>query len=545
MTLPKLSKKERINAINNRLGTLYPGTINDKILVCLKNGAANKSTLVFLFNNSLKNNPLMLSTLVVCRMFTTGKHYVIFSGSTWLEYLILEDGELLFSSVVNRGGTQLSEIIYTSALDTFGENCLKIDVLCKANEITDSENISEVTIEYFAFEDFFTSISRSKISCYPGLLNEIKTRNFVFSIFLFILLGVAGTFTFRFLEERNEIQKELKQEQLRKEVLEKNEKQGLEMLAALENEYAVLLSERSEPIYGVFEVLSSSLNPDIRVISVGIADNNFNMEAVSSNPLFGVKKLLAHPQVREMEIQTLTVENNYDRISLKGIIIPKPPESEHFETMKSKIEWYEKQISSYKNHRTEKKVENIAAAGEMARKIFNETGCTLKNIRYTDVDAGYNIECSIESSSLSLINVCKLADKPDFPLELKSIQTRNRYPENRIDTTLVFYAALTDDSSIKKIDNGYLNQDPSQIASIYYRRFENINTQDDPVITEAPEQLPMIARISPAEDQKWFELVGTVEKSSGERFVYIKDTRTGEIKRSLDTDEHTGSENAF
>lgn len=522
LELPPLSKKERDKVVKNKLRGLYPGNLENKLIVTRPNRKRG-SYLSFIFNDDLKDDPLSVSTLAALKFCKKGKRYCVIAWENWIEYLVLEDGRVLSSSVTFMEH-QLKEQVATNAEKWFGiaEDKILIEVFCEPNKCPSNSFIETGTfdIKFIPIEKDTLMYSIPACSCFPGRLPQVKLRRRILSV-VCIVLTVIALINIRSWYIQREAEREAQREANRLMQLELAEQRAREeLLNNLREAWENKIAEQQIGVYSTMEVLASCLSPAIRLLSASVKeDGSFRLEGTATDAIAALKDLQEHPRINNADIGTIVLDGRADRFTVNGtveqqLLLPKEDLSDM-----EKIAWYEAVLV------TDTKYENLpetaAEAAQQIRDLLRKHRLSITRYRYLEAQKGWAIECVLSGTAIQLIQVLKEVDDmgQNASMRTTALETRNR--NITVDITITFFVRGPGEANH---DRDY-EENPSvlKIARLY-------GAPPARAPAAAGERLPATAN-TPVVYSSWMEYVGLINGSDGKRYIYIKDNRSGDIFR--------------
>lgn len=536
--LPPLSKKDREQAVVNRLRSLYPGNLDDKYIVVQPNGKRS-CYLALVFSDSWQDDPLSISTLAAAKLCKKGKQYCVIAWDGWVEYLILDEGKII-SSMVTLKEEQLSEQLVTQAADWFGlsknlqietveqENSI-IKVFCTVTDLPVEKTVitEDFTFYYFVLEKALLRISRSSWSCFPKRLPQVKRRWWMFVLAVCVTAVVLAFFLSNWYRQR-ENEKAARREADRLIALEMAERKVKEEnLAALILALEEQLEEQYVGVYTAIKILASCLSPAIRLSSATIKeDGSFRLDGVSLNAIAALEDLQSHPDIRNAVIGTIVWDERYERFTVDGTVSRHPSFPDENLSIDEKINWYEAALAAFV--RNEPMPETAAAAAHLIRNLLERNYLNITRFRYLDTNDGWVIESAANGTGTQVVRVIKEADEA-FSMRVMSLETHNR--QNGLDAVITFFVW----GPGEKNNNRNFEAHPSlaKIAALYGvlpDRFSSASVQTRQITEFGLPVAPSPISILPS----LLEYVGFIGVLDGRRFIYVKDTRSGELYRLVE-----------
>ncbi|MDR2181213.1 MAG: hypothetical protein LBN92_00875, partial [Treponema sp.] len=321
LELPSLSRKARVRAAREELARWYPESIDDKTLVVAKNGRAGHwLALVFETDcetekndrkNDRENDPLSLSTLAALKIAAdsggTAVREMALVTEKWIEYLAFDSGRVTFSAVRERKECPLEVQLEKDIADMFGSAGTPVYVLAGDD-----------------LERALSPLKRSAVSCYPQALPSYRRKRLAAVFAAALLLAAAVIGGAELAGQKQLVSEAARRERFAREELARKEAEQLETLAALESEYADAVSRRFAPVYRCLQVLASSFDGGIRIVTAEFREGNFRVEGEGINSLAALENLERNPRVANVKPHTVVWTRGGERFSLSGTVLPPP-----------------------------------------------------------------------------------------------------------------------------------------------------------------------------------------------------------------------------
>ena len=534
LELPLLSKKEREKAGLNKLGGKFPGRLDDKYIVFHPNNKRG-NYLALVFNNVLRGDPLSISTLAASKLCKKGLRYCVIACDNWIEYLTLDDG-IVESSMVCLSDGQLSDQLAAQAAQWFGlaeksqTEKPVIEVFCASSQCP-AKGITETAaaaIRFSILEKALASYPRSKWSCFPGRLPQIKRRNRLLVVLFCIAVGIMAYFIYDFYKQKEaelSIRRQAEQELVLKNAEQKSREQRLALLKTAWDEQ---LAEQRVGVYKTMETLASCLSPAIRLFSTTIKESgDFRLEGNSANVIAALEALQSHPNVQNAVIGTIVWERGIERFTVNGKVEQQPALPEEYLTDEEKITWYETSITNSIKNIT--MPETSAVASGNIKNLLERHKLSITRFRYLNShdNRGWEIECAVSGSGIRIIEALKEADMTDS-LRVTSLETRNR--QDGIDAVITFFVYGPGEEQRRRTYEDHPSL--AKIAALYglppVAAVQPAKIQPQPVITTPRQQpsIPVTASFSGS-----LEYIGLIETDGKRNNIFVKETNSGELYR--------------
>lgn len=544
--LPPLSRRERERAALNRLRGLYPGKLDDKFIVVRPNGKSG-AYLCFVFNSSLRNYSLSVSTLAAAKLCGKGRRYCVIAWDGWVEYLVLEEGRILSSTVTNKEGRLVDQLSARAAewfdvTEPPGTNppderlkddnaVLAIEVFCATADCPSRTAIEtgKLSINFTALEKALVHLSRAAWSCFPERLPQVKRRRLLFAMTICAIAVMSGLHIRNWYGQR-EAENVARREAERRIALETAELKGREeRLAVLKDYWEAHLAEQRVGVYAAMETLASCLSPAIRLVSSAVNESgSFRLEGSATNAIAALEDLQSHPETKDVVIGTIVWDGGLERFTVSGTVERHLSSPREDMPDNEKIGWYETALIKLEGNVA--MPETAAAAAQLVRELLERNHLGITRFRYLDAEEGWAIECSTSGTAMQVVQVLREANEAGA-LRITNAETRTR--QNGLDAVLTFY--IPGPGNEYRLREYEENPPVASIASLY-GIFPERAPVPQPVRIEQPEEIvqpeiapPTITPPSPPLSNllEYVGYIGTVEGS----YIYAKDIRSGELYR--------------
>ncbi|MDR2767434.1 MAG: hypothetical protein LBB82_03805 [Treponema sp.] len=522
LELPSLSGRARVRAAREELARWYPESIDAKTLVMAKNGRAGHwLALVFEtnFEADRKNDPLSLSTLAALKIAAgSGKAAgeMALVTEKWIEYLAFDSGSLTFSAVRERKACPPEVQLEKDIVDMFGAAETPVYVLAGDN-----------------LERVLSPLKRSDVSCYPAAIPSYRRKRLAAVFAAAVLLAAAIIFGAGLAEQKHLVSEAARRERFEREELARKEAEQLETLAALENEYSAAAAQRFAPVYRCLQVLASSFNGGIRIVTAEFREGNFRVEGEGINSLAALENLERNPQIADVTPHTVLWTRGEERFSLSGTVLAPPVPRPAALTAGEKIIWYGDELRRLRTARKENG--SAGAAAETARTLLETNGCRVKSIRFLQehsaasdgrpsADAG-KLECGFTAQPYALVAVLAALEHDGLSPSAVSLSTRRS--ADGIDAVLIL------DGLESKTEHGgvYVPREaPSdaRIAALYQTPVQRARAAGGPA------QNNFVFKAEPASNDplpQSGDYLGFIEIGDSPRITYVKDSN-GKVRRA-------------
>jgi hypothetical protein len=518
---------ELMSAVRYKLAGIYPGNIDERNIQIRKNGGKKWSYLVFVLDKHTGNTMLPLSPLFAQHMYSPKSANVLFIDKRWLDYIRISNGVIESSTVKARDGSKLIDDVN----DLYTPETELIIYCDKADQSLLDQLHTNNNIKFLDSQTELKKTDAHKISLFSAQSPVMKRRR-ALAILTVLSVLVAGSLLWyrqhKDANERNAMLR-LQQEQAQNQSLEtQRETQRLEELKV---QYHEIIAAKTAVPFDVAAVIAGCTGPQTRIQSATFNGGFFQIEGISNNPLDLLHKFENHQLVSDARLHQVHPAGNRDAFTLSGTI--------HAETVSigesglataEHITALENLIASELRYNASETQLSPSAFGEAVQALFAKWNCTVNSYQYMNEPRKTELEYSLRGSGSDFFNALYEIKANHRPWDVRLVQIRNLYPRNMLDIIIRIRTEYSPTDTGRTVAAPVETASPYPIASISRNYFPPVPPRPPalPVTAREPPPAPVPAR---AERVSWLEYVGSVHDNSDNRYVYVKDARTGEILR--------------
>jgi competence protein ComGC len=524
LEIPHIRGAELISAIKFKLSGLYPGNIDENNIQIRKNGNKKWEYLVFVLNKDTGHTMLTLSPLFVRHVFAKKTANVLYIDKRWLDYTRIDNGVIQSSMVKIKDESKLIDDV-----KNFCSAETELIIYCDENDkmllspLQSNNNI--------LFLDAQTELKRTdvhKISLFTEKSAVIKIRRGLIAVIILSLL-VMCIFMFNRQREKekefNALQR-LEQEQLEKANLEKQRE--TQKLTELKLQYQEIISSKTAAPFDIAVVIAECAGHQTRIQSATINGSFFQIEGISGNSLDLLRKFENHRLVDSARLHQVHPDNNRDAFTLSGTVHKdKAPFDESRFSSSELIALLEDLINTEKNYTLSETRLSPSSFGEAVKTLFTKWGCTVNSYQFMNETQKTEIEYSLRGPGNGFFNALYEIKTNHRLWDIHLTQIRNLYPRNMLDIVLrirtEYHQSNTGDTSETPVNENSIPYPVANISRNYFPPAQGPRIPREPAV--------IMEQVPPAKTEKvlWLEYVGTVNDDSDYRFIYVKNTKTGEI----------------
>jgi hypothetical protein len=524
LNLPRLSGKERIKTVRNYLYTLYPGDLDTSRITIRKNGRRSASYLVFIYSPEIDTGIIPVPTLVTLAICRTEQERVIYAGDTWLEYVLCAAGGIEKSVVKRRDATAL----LADMAESFGDGTGPLTVICRNDDRTFFEPIVAFPYTFVSLENTLRRLSPERISLHVERSLTWRRRRVVRFVGVCALCAAVGfTYYWQYTARQAVVSRRVMEMEEAARVAAA-ETAAKNRLAVLETQYAAIKAEIRATPFEVLELIAASLDISTRIESVTIRDGFFQFEGISRDALAVLRTFETNRRIRNPAIQQVVPNGSDNRFTMSGTVLPRLPDVDTHASVTEQMAFLESAIVRYT---AQAAAGSASALGVRIRDLLWKWNCRIQSYQYLSATAGWEIEFSVRAPSTQFIHFLDEASRslPDYAFTL--LQLRNQYPQNDLDALIrIKTTGRENEALFVPGDNAGepadIHPELVEIAGYFYRapRIRTVPV----IVQELSVETPPVSEPPPAD---WLSYLGLIADAEGQQYIYIKDTRSGQMIR--------------
>jgi hypothetical protein len=485
-----------------------------------------------------------VSTLLVQRRLKGRDARAVFIGGGWIEYIRLEKGALVKSSVKScpgLSGAALPDSL-TAAFGPCGEGSPPVDLFCTG---ADKALLgADKRWTFHLLENI--SCPEHSFSLYPQASSGLKRRK-ALALLLGLCLGTAGLCLLSQYRERTEQETaRLRREEEERNRLVEREYLAEQELEELKRNYASLMEHKKPSVYEGLELVARRLGEETLILSAVFKEGFFQFEAVSPDALKVLALFEGRPRIDSPMLGQTRPQDGLERFTLSGGILPRRedpgpelPLGEQRKILERLIGELERPVGSGLSP---------ASFGRAIRSLLQKWQCPVINYQFLNKGGGGEMEFTVRGQGAGFFHFLReasagvpLTDDPAGPaggVIFTQVQIRSLRPQNAVEavfrvTCPVLRAGTENRTAIA--DTGAAEEDAPLSAPRIGRNYAPPRKQAGPpepvpppqASLTTPPQTPPAAAAETAGAHR-FEYLGTVSGSRGQ-LVYIKNAGTGAI----------------
>jgi len=522
--IPHIRGKELLSAINIKLNSLYPGNISERKIQIRKNGTKKGSYLVFVLDKNTGNEMLPLSPLFAGYLYAQKTANILYVDKNWLDYIRIENGVILSSTVKLRNEDTL--------LDDFKLLCgedADLIIYCDKN---DKELLTPLqednNIQLIDSEAELRKTDPHKISLFIDKSPVIKRRRIITAVAVLFLLLLGSWMLFLHKKNENELNARLRleQDQIQKEALQKQREN--QRLSELKTQYQEIISSKTATPFDIAVVIAECADRQTRIQSATFNANFFQIEGLTGDSLGLLSRFENHRLMSNVRLHQVHPAGNRDTFTLSGAVKIETESIDESLTTSEQIDILEKLIAS-ENYASKEPYLSPSAFGDSVRALFRKWGCTINSYQYMNEPHKTEVEYSLRGTGNGFFNALYEIKTAHRLWNIRLTQIRNLYPRNMLDI-VVRIETEYDPSKTENADAvPAVTVNPYPVANISRNYFAPAPVSSISAETAAAAPPPIVAPDIKTERVSWLEYIGSIYEDNESRFVYVKDTRNGEI----------------
>ena len=170
-----------------------------------------------------------------------------------------------------------------------------------------------------------------------------------------------------------------------------------------------------------------------------------------------------------------------------------------------------------------------SAFGESARALFAKWGLAVNSYQFMNEPNVTEIEYSLRGPGSGFFSALHEIHASHRLWDVRLAQIRNLYPRNALDVVLRVRTERHPSGSDEPVAPSPETASPHPVAGIARNYFPPAPPAPRPAPAPPREPPPPVPAPAQTERVPWLEYVGRVSDDGGNRFVYVKNTRTGEM----------------
>jgi competence protein ComGC len=526
LEIPHVRGAELMSAVRYKLAGVYPGNIAERNIQIRKNGGKKWGYLVFVLDKRTGNAILPLSPLFAQHMHSPKSANVLFIEKRWLDYTRITNGVVESSTVKTRDGSRLIDDVK----DLYAEETELIIYCDRADQSLLVPLHSNNNIRFLDSHAELKKTDVHKISLFSAQSPVIKLKR-ALAVFAVLLALVAGSLIWhRQHADENERNALLRLQQEQAQSLSHERQRETQRLAELRMQYQEIIAAKTAAPFDMAAVIAECTGLQTRIQSATFNGGFFQIEGISNNPLDLLHKFENHRLVSGARLHQVHPAGNRDTFTLSGTVHTETASVDDSAlTTSEHIAALENLIAAELQYAASEAQSSPAAFGEAVQALFAKWNCTVSSYQFLNEPHKTELEYSLRGAGTGFFNALYEINSNHRPWEVRLVQIRNLYPRDMLDIVIRIR------TEYHPADTGGAGAAPAEAASPYpvtsisrnyFPPAPSPRHSAQPSIASEPPPMPPPAR---TERVSWLEYVGSVHDNSDNRYVYVKDTRTGNI----------------
>jgi competence protein ComGC len=527
LEIPHVRGAELVSAVRYKLSGLYPGDISVCNIQIRKNGNKKWGYLVFVLDKNTGHTMLPLSPLFVMRVFARKTARVLYIDKRWLDYTCISNGAIQSSTVKIRDESRLVDDV-KDFYDSEDELIIYCD---KTDRALLTRSCDDGNIRFFDSRAELKKTDAHKISLFSAKSPVIKLMRVLTAAVVLFVLAVVSLSLYRQRQDENERNAllRLEQEQSQKESLERQRE--TQRLSELKIQYQEIISLKTTTPFDIAAVIAECAGLQTRIQSATFNGSFFQIEGVSDNSLNLLRRFENHRLVSGARLHQVHPADNRDTFTLSGTVrVETVSVDDSSLSLEGQITVLENLIAVETNNSASGGQLSPSAFGEAVKTLFTNWDCTVNSYQFMNEPQKTEIEYSLMGAGTGFFNALYEIKTGHRLWDVRLVQIRNLYPLNILDIVLRIrteYRRTNTGGQTGTPAETAANPYPvSTISRNYFPPVSRPRPPSEPVIIREPPTAPVPVR---AERVSWLEYVGSVSDDSDIRYIYVKNTRTGNI----------------
>ena len=523
MEIPHVYGRELLSAIKIKLGSLYPGDISECNIQVRKNGAKKDGYLVFVLDKNTGSKALPVSPLFIRHLYAKKDADVLYADKKWLDFVRIENGAVRSSTVKARNEN-------TSAQDV-KELCAGAENITVYCDDGDRELLSAAgeNVIFIDKNGVPKKTAVHKISLFGEKSPAVKRRRFLTAVAAVFLVVLSSKLFYGHRQAENErnARARLEQELEREAALELRKRDG--KLEELKKRYDDIVSGKKATPFDISSVISECSEARTRINAATFNGNFFQIEGVTAGSLGLLRNFENHYMVENARLHQVYPSGNGDAFTLSGNVRVKTAPLDGGLPAAEQIAVLEGLIAAETNYSRTDAHQSPSAFGAAVNALFKKRGCAVNGYRFTDESGKTELEMSLTGSGDAFF-AALYEIKTKYRLwDVHLTRIRNLYPKDMLDVVVRIKTEFADTGTETRAAAAESDA-PYPVAAISGNYFSRAARPEGRAKTAEPPPVTH-AVAAGAERVSWLEYIGSVSEEDAGRFVYVKDTRTGEIMK--------------
>lgn len=436
----RTNKGKTIECINE-LKKLYPYDVNINNIILLKNNL-KENYICIIHKDRISKEGLASTILYTKNHFKNYSGKVYFDLKNFKEVIKLDKGEILSSDIY------------------------KDDV--EINKQTDKVITEDIFFKTYNDKDLIKIISSK---------DKMK-RKLTFTAIVLILISILSIcFHSRIdtLRLQNEEQKQL---EISKANKDKIQKENENKLAELKLEYLKLCNQQFENVYNYIGAIYSCIGEKSIIENLSIEHNNFSVDVSTKDAIKILENFENKNQLlNEIKMNRTVIEGDTEYVTYSGTFnrnIQKPSNSSN---LLEEIFFYQNEINKINNKLLKMNQVSISEYTKTIREKLHSCYCQEQYIQFRSDNGIAILECFIQSKSNNMLKFLN-SIQPSNDVDVSSIQIRNSFDSNNIQTTIQFWTGIETKSisqdGIFNLENRKIS--PEEINTVFKKKESKVNT---------------------------------------------------------------------
>ena len=524
--IPHLHGKELFSAVKIKLGSLFPGNIEDCNIQIRKNGTKKGNYLIFVLNKDTGKVMLPVSPLFIQHLYSQQSASVLFVNKNWLDFIRIENGAIKSSIVKCR-----NEDIFPDDIRLLCAEEKTLIIYCDKNDrnlFTNLDKNMEIQINDINTE--LKKIDIHKTSLFNEKSSIIFRQRIILATAIFSLLLMGSWLFYQYHKNEKELNASLRLEQERRLKEEKERRREVELLDELINRYQQIVANKTATPFEIALVISECANSQTRIQSATFNRNFFQIEGLTNSSLELLQNFENHRLVENARLHQVHPFGNRDTFTLSGTVAPFSETVDKELPVSEQIVVLENLIAIETENLLSGTQLTPSAFGTAVNSLFTKWRCGIISYQFINELQKTEIELSLRGTGSGFFNALYEIKTNYRSWDIHLTQIRNLYPRNLLEVIVRIrtnYVNTKPENNSTNITENITQSSVAGISRNYFVHQPVSRPVSEVRITEQP--APVVSPSVSAERVNWLEYVGSIHIEDAGSFIYVKNTRTGSI----------------
>lgn len=413
------------------------------------------------------------------------------------------------------------------------KNGALVESICTDADAADYDDAVQSAGAVFLSGEFYASYHKSKSNTrlfeLPATVRSHSVKQIAEYAVLGIIMSAAlfcTAYNYRKIQtgkkERQAAQEALK---LQKET-ELKEKQKADLCSTLYKKYHDLYTETPAEPYTLCSLIYECLDRTTTIDSLSITGNTFQADLHGADAVKVLKQFEQQQGLTGCTINRVAVEQGTARqvYTVSGTAVQVLPDAGVTDA-DGRIAFYEKKISELEMYRNDCSEMSLSEAVRTIRERMNRSGCSEEYMQRQTNGGCIELDVSMRGTSTAILSFLKQSSGISV---IKNVRIKN-YPEQNTVSALIRVLTYIPENRQPGDETASVNipaVSPSALSRVFSGTYSGVKK---PAAAPAgkKENIP----VEPLEKASWLTYLGTGRMTDGSVFIFLKNTKTGDIMK--------------